>query len=91
MDEHGGLARAGARQQQQRPLGTQHGLLLLGVEISIVEGDGRAPGAAECLLLFLGGQHGISPFHSIGMVLFNIPKAEGKVQRAGRISSSGPR
>ena len=86
MDEHGGLARAGARQQQQRPLGTQHGLLLLGVEISIVEGDGRAPGAAECLLLFLGGQHGISPFHSIGMVLFNIPKAEGKVQRAGRIS-----
>ena len=52
VDEHGGLARPRPRQQQQGPLGGQHGLLLLGVEGFIVLSDDLPTEAAEFQRLF---------------------------------------
>ena len=64
VDEHRGLAGACTGQQQQRALGTQHRLLLLLVQLGVIQGDSRPPGAAELQLLFMG-QHGISPFRQV--------------------------
>ena len=52
VDEHGGLARPRPRQQQQGPLGGQHGLLLLGVEVLVVLADDLPAEAAEFQCLF---------------------------------------
>ena len=52
VDEHRGLAAARPRQQQQGPLGGQHGLLLLGVEGFIVLSDDLPTEAAEFQRLF---------------------------------------
>ena len=58
LDQHRGLAAAGARQQQQGPLGGEGGLELGRVEPPEVPGDGAAPGGD---VAFLKG-HAIASF-----------------------------
>ena len=43
VDQHRGLAGAGTRQQQQRPLGGQNALPLAGVQVAVFCGDGIVP------------------------------------------------
>ena len=43
VDQHRGLAGAGASQQQQRPLGGQNALPLAGVQVAVFCGDGIVP------------------------------------------------
>ncbi len=59
VDEHGGLAAASPRQQEQRPLGGQHGLALAGVHARVAPGDDRlAGGDVSCGKILC---HGKSP------------------------------
>ena len=53
VDEHGGLSAARPGQQQQRPLGGEHRLLLLIVQPVKVPGDGLAAGGGKSNLLFV--------------------------------------
>ena len=53
VDQHGGLAAAGPRQQQQRPLGGQRRLLLLGIQADKIPGDGRPAGLNKLKLLLV--------------------------------------
>ena len=57
VNEHGGLAAARPRQQQQRPIGGQCGPPLLRVQVLVVQGDSRPPRFAEAQFLF-SVQHG---------------------------------
>ena len=55
MDEHRGLAGAGARQQQKRPLGGQNPLPLHGIQVFIFRGNGRRSRLYKSLFQFRHG------------------------------------
>ena len=81
VDQHGGLARASAGQEQQRAFRGQYALPLAGVQVLIVHGDGAAPRRDKAFLKFRHRASSFLPCSSVYPILIQKRPAVNRVSK----------
>ena len=81
VDQHGGLTRACAGQEQQRAFRGQHALPLAWVQVLIVHGDGAAPRRDKAFLKFRHGASSFLPCSSVSPILIQKRPAVNRVSK----------